>query len=75
MYCNADGGSRITAVYMPCNKQKKTPITGYNAICEQELCAIFDRPMRTYLEDTPTYPWLPPSPKVPRVRFDLGYKF
>lgn len=60
---------------MPVTKNKKTKITGYNAICEQELAAIFDRPPRTYLEDIPYYPWLPPAPKAPKVNFDLGYKF
>lgn len=60
---------------MPVTKNKKTKITGYNAICEQELSAIFDRPPRTYLEDIPYYPWLPPAPKAPKVNFDLGYKF
>lgn len=74
MYSHADGGTGITVNYMPVNKTKLTPITGYNYIVEKELAAIFDRPMRTYLEDIPTYPWMPPAPKTPRINFDLNFK-
>lgn len=41
---------------------------------EYELCKWMHRPPRTYLHDTPFYPWLPPTPVVPKVNFDLGFQ-
>ncbi len=38
---------------------------------ELQLCKWLNRPPRTYIHDTPFYPWLPPAPKV---IFDLNYK-
>lgn len=40
---------------------------------ELELCKLMHRPPRAFLHDPPYYPWLPPTPKVPLVNFDLGF--
>lgn len=42
---------------------------------ELELCKAFKRPPRTYVNDPPFYPWLPPAPLVPSVNFELNFKF
>ena len=44
---------------------------GFEEDTERELSIIFRRPMRTYKEDPPFYPYLPPTPKV---CFNLNYK-
>ncbi len=44
---------------------------GFEEQTEKELAAAFHRPPRTYKEDPPFYPWLPPTPKV---QFNLNYK-
>lgn len=41
---------------------------------ELEIAKIFKRPPRNYLYDQPFYPYLPITPKVPRVNFDLNYQ-
>lgn len=43
----------------------------YELQTERELARIFKRPMRTFINDRPFYPWLPPEPVV---NFDLKYK-
>ena len=43
---------------------------GFEQQTEYEISVIFCRPMRTYKEDPPFYPWLPPEPKV---NFNLNY--
>lgn len=45
---------------------------GFELETEKELSIIFHRPMRTYKQDPPFYPWLPPEPYV---NFNLNYKF
>ncbi len=45
---------------------------GFEYDTEKELSRIFKRPMRTFHEDPPFYPWLPPEP---RVNFNLNFKF
>lgn len=40
---------------------------------EKELAGIFKRPRRRYILDKPYYPWLPPTPIIPKINFDLGY--
>ncbi len=37
---------------------------GFEQQTEYELACAFNRPMRTYKEDSPYYPWLPIEPKV-----------
>nr|UHS18262.1 MAG: hypothetical protein [Betatorquevirus sp.] len=37
---------------------------------EKIVAAIFKRPLRTFIRDPPTYPWLPPEPIV---NFKLNY--
>ncbi len=44
---------------------------GFEQQTEYELACAFCRPMRTYKEDLPYYPWLVPEPKV---NFNLNYK-
>ncbi len=44
---------------------------GFELETEMQLCRIFHRPPRTYHEDLPFYPWLPPAPTV---IFNLNYK-
>lgn len=38
---------------------------------EKFLSVMFKRPMKTFVEDPPTYPWLPPTPLV---QFNLNFK-
>ncbi len=44
---------------------------GFEETTEKELAAAFHRPPRTYKEDKPFYPWLPPEPYV---NFHLNFK-
>lgn len=41
---------------------------------ERELARIFKRPERHYIYDPPTYPWLPITPLVPKLNFDLNFQ-
>lgn len=41
---------------------------------EKQICKWLKRPPRTYFDDMPFYPWLPPEPRVPSVNFKLNYK-
>lgn len=36
----------------------------YEMETEKDLCRIFHRPPRTYVQDLPFYPWLKPEPLV-----------
>lgn len=54
-------------------KQKLTPITGRDWEDELFLAKLFKRPMRKFVQDMPTYPWLPPTPIIPKVNFDLCF--
>ncbi len=45
---------------------------GFEQDTEEELARAFKRPVRKFKEDTPFYPWLPPTPIV---NFNLNYKF
>lgn len=54
-------------------KTKLTVIKGFDWETEKQLSQWMHRPMRKFLEDAPYYPWLPPTPKVPRVNFDLMF--
>lgn len=44
---------------------------GFEQDTERELSIIFCRPQRTYKQDPPFYPWLPPEPYV---NFALNFK-
>nr|UHS18448.1 MAG: hypothetical protein [Betatorquevirus sp.] len=55
-------------------KHKNRRITGPDFQTELELAAWMHRPPRYYHDDKPFYPWLPPTPIVPVVNFDLNYK-
>nr|UYL88392.1 ORF3 [Torque teno midi virus] len=44
---------------------------GFEQETEEQLARIFKRPVRTFKEDTPFYPWLPPAPIV---HFNLNFK-
>lgn len=39
-----------------------------------ELAKLFKRPVRTFIDDKPFYPWLVPAPKVPFPNFQLNFK-
>lgn len=41
---------------------------------ELELCKWMHRPPRVFLHDPPFNPWVPPTPIVPKVNFDLGFQ-
>lgn len=41
---------------------------------ELEMCKVFRRPPRQFVDDPPFYPWLPPAPIVPCVNFLLNFK-
>nr|UHS18412.1 MAG: hypothetical protein [Gammatorquevirus sp.] len=45
---------------------------GFELDTEKELSIAFKRPMRTFKDDTPFYPWLPPEPTV---NFHLNFHF
>lgn len=51
--------------------KKLTPIKGKSWETELELAKMFKRPLRTYEEDPPYYPWLVPEPVV---NFHLNFK-
>lgn len=57
----------------PEKTKKLTPITGRDWEDELWLSKWMHRPMRRFLEDMPTYPWVPITPKVPKVNFDLNF--
>lgn len=52
--------------------KKNRRFTPEEFVTELELSKIFKRPPRTYVNDTPYYPWLVPEPVV---NFNLNYKF
>lgn len=60
------------------NKVFMFPPEGPKPICGREAwadefatAAAWDRPVRSYHSDTPTYPWMP---QQFRVSFKLGYQ-
>lgn len=57
----------------PPDKIKNRRLTPKELEDDLEIARWLKRPPKTYLLDTPFYPWLPPTPKVPRVNFDLNY--
>lgn len=50
---------------------KNKRITGKDLETEIQLARWMKRPVRTYANDPPFYPWLPPEPYV---NFMLNYK-
>lgn len=65
------------AYLFPPSKPKLTRIHPYtNPFAyenEKNLASIFRRPMRSFEEDPPFYPWIPPEPLV-NVNFKLNFK-
>lgn len=55
-------------------KPKNRRFTKKEFELELEVCKIFRRPPRTFFHDKPFYPYVPPTPVVPKVNFDLNYK-
>lgn len=51
--------------------KKNRRLTPAELETEYEICKWMHRPARTYFNDSPFYPWLPPEPVV---NFDLNYK-
>lgn len=41
---------------------------------ERIVADIFKRPRCKYILDRPYYPYFPPTPIIPKINFDLGYK-
>lgn len=54
--------------------QKNRRFTANEMQTELEISKWLKRPPRSFIHDKPFYPWLPPTPVVPYVNFDLGYK-
>lgn len=54
-------------------KRKNRRFTPYEMETEKEICKWLRRPPRTFFDDKPFYPWLPPEPIVPSVNFKLNY--
>jgi len=52
-------------------KRKNRRLTVNELQTEIEIAKWLKRPVRTFFDDPPFYPWLPPTPLV---NFDLGYK-
>ena len=52
-------------------KPKPKRFKGKDWETELQLSKWMHRPMRMYTTDIPFYPWLPLTPKVPCVNFDL----
>lgn len=54
----------------PPDKPKNRRLTPKELQTEYEICGWLKRPPRTFINDPPFYPWLPPEPVV---NFDLNY--
>lgn len=54
--------------------QKNRRFTPAELETEIMLASWMKRPVRTYVNDTPFYPWLPITPIVPFPNFDLNFK-
>lgn len=57
------------------NKRKNRRLTPYERQTDLEIAKWLHRPVKTFFDDPPFYPWLPPAPKVPLVNFDLFSAF
>lgn len=57
----------------PTDKPKNRLLNAQERETDLWLAKIFKRPCTYYTQDVPYYPWLPPTPKVPKVNFDLNY--
>ena len=53
------------------NNKKLTPQERETNI---KLTKLFKRPVKTFINDKPFYPWLVPTPKVPFPNFQLNFK-
>lgn len=51
-------------------KKPNRRLTAKELETEYEICSWLKRPPRSFFNDPPTYPWLPPEPVV---NFKLNY--
>ena len=61
-------------MFPECNNkppQKNRRLTQKEMETELDICKWLKRPPRTFFNDAPFYPWLPPEPLV---NFDLGFQ-
>lgn len=56
------------------DKKPNRRLTPAEMSTEIDICRWLKRPARTFFNDDPFYPWLPPAPKVPRVNFELNFE-
>ncbi len=52
-------------------KKKNRRLTPGELETDLQIAKWLHRPLRTYFDDKPFYPWLPPEPQV---NFDLRFK-
>lgn len=62
-------GCKVKVKLFP-EKRKNRRLTPYEMQDELFIAKWLHRPPRTYFDDTPFYPWLPPEPVV---NFKLNY--
>lgn len=55
-------------------QKKNRRMTPWEKQEEKEISKIFMRPERDFIFDFPYYPFFPPTPVIPKINFDLGYK-
>lgn len=60
----------MTVKLFPDEKPKNRRLTPKELEDEKIVARIFKRPLRTFINDIPTYPYCVPEPKV---NFDLNY--
>ncbi len=56
-------------------EKKNRRLTPYEMQTEREISKWMKRPPKHYLYDVPFYPWLPPTPVIPKVNFDIVSQF
>ncbi len=54
--------------------KKNRRLNVYELQDEIETAKAFCRPVKSYIYDTPYYPFFPPTPIVPKVNFNLNFK-
>jgi len=55
-------------------KRKNRRLTVNELETEIDIAKWLKRPVRSFFDDPPFYPWLPPAPKIPSVNFDLNFQ-
>lgn len=61
-----------TPAYLFPPKPKNRRLTPKELEWDKEVATVFKRPLRTFVNDTPFYPYCVPEP---RVNFNLGWKY